>query len=120
MEKKKYTPAQGNCIISEDVIGIIAGNAALETPGVATLAHRPADWRGIVTSASGKSVVVMNTENDTSLDVYITLQAQARIQETSAEVQRNVKSAVQAMTGKPVTRVNIHVMGIVFEEDDKK
>lgn len=32
-------------------------------------------------------------------------------------MQHGVKVAVQSMTGKPVTKVNVHVAGIVLEEE---
>ena len=35
----------------------------------------------------------------------------------AGEVQHGVKVAVQSMTGKPVTKVNVHVAGIVFDEE---
>ena len=50
------------------------------------------------------------------LDVYLNLKQGARIQETASQVQHDVKVAVQAMTGKPVTRVNVHVAGMALEE----
>ena len=47
------------------------------------------------------------------LDVYVTLYQGARIQETALALQQNVKLAVQSMTGKPVTKVNVHIEGVV-------
>ena len=47
MDDKGYRPSEGSCIISEDVIATIASNAALEVPGVAGMAQRPADIRGL-------------------------------------------------------------------------
>lgn len=117
MDASEFKSAEGSCIISEDVIASIAGTAATEVTGVAGMASRPADLRGIMaTSSALKSVKVVNTENETSLDVYINLKQGARIQETAAKVQQNVKTAVQSMTGKPVTRVNVHVEGMALEE----
>lgn len=114
MEAKEFRAAEGSCIISEDVVAAIACTAAQEIPGVASLAVRPTDLRGIITSAS-KSVKVLNTEHETVLDVYINLFEGEKIQEVAAAVQQSVKSAVQSMTGKPVTRVNVHVQGMVAQ-----
>ncbi|MBQ8683954.1 MAG: Asp23/Gls24 family envelope stress response protein [Clostridia bacterium] len=119
MDANEFKTAEGSCIISEDVIASIACTAALETPGVAAMANRPADIRGIMSSnTASRSVRVTNTENDTVLDVYVTLKQGAKIQETAAALQKNVKLAVQSMTGKPVTRINVHVEGMVLEEKD--
>ena len=50
--------------------------------------------------------------------MYINLKEGVRIPDVAGEVQRVVKSEVQSMTGRPVTKVNVHVAGIVLE--DKK
>ncbi len=115
MEAKEFRPAEGSCIISEDVVASIASTAALEIAGVAGLAARPVDLRGIVAASASKSVKVLNTGHETVLDVYINLLEGVKIQEVCADVQQSVKSAVQAMTGKPVTRVNVHVQGMVAQ-----
>lgn len=119
MDAKEFKSAEGSCIISEDVVASIVATAALETEGVAGLAGRAADIRGIISrNDATRAVRVLNTENDTILDVYITLKAGARIQETSVALQQNVKMAVQSMTGKPVTRINVHIDGVVAEENN--
>ena len=117
MDTNEFKKAEGSCIISEEVIASIACTAAEEVAGVAGMANRPADLRGIIaTSAADRSVRVENNENGTSLDVYVKLCQGARIQETATQVQQGVKVAVQSMTGRPVIRVNVHVEGILGEE----
>ncbi len=116
MDDRKYSAAEGSCIISEDVIASIASSAAMEVPGVASMAQRPADIRGIIGSAASKAVKVLNNESETILDVYVNLKLGARIPDVAGEVQHNVKVAVQSMTGKPVNKVNVHVAGLVFDE----
>ena len=116
-DDKGYKPSEGSCIISEDVIATIASTAALEVQGVASMAQRPTDIRGLISSAAAKSVNVLNNENETSIDVYVNLRLGVRIQDVAGEVQHGVKVAVQSMTGKPVTKVNVHVAGIVFDEE---
>ena len=119
MDAKEFKSAEGSCIISEDVVASIVATAALETEGVTGLANRPADLRGMISqNASARSVRVLNTENDTILDVYVTLKQGVRIQETALALQQNVKMAVQSMTGKPVTRVNVHVEGMTMIEEN--
>ena len=120
MDDKGYKPSEGSCIISEDVIATIASTAALEVPGVAGMAPRPVDIRGIMGAGAAKSVKVINNESETVLDVYINLRVGTRIPDVAGEVQHQVKVAVQSMTGKPVTKVNIHVAGIVLDEEKAK
>lgn len=117
MDDKGYKTSEGCCIISEDVIATIASSAALEVQGVAGMAQRPADIRGLMSSAATKAVRVLNNENETILDVYINLRVGARIPDVATEVQHNVKVAVQSMTGKPVNKVNVHIAGIILEDN---
>ena len=119
MDAREFKSAEGSCIISEDVVASIVATAALETEGVAALSGRAPDIRGIISrNDATRAVRVMNTENDTILDVYVTLKAGARIQETAAALQQNVKTAVQSMTGKPVTRINVHIDGAVAADPE--
>lgn len=107
------TPQKGDCIISDDVITTITISAALEVPGVASMARRGVK---LVNGKPAKAVKVTTENDEIMLDVYLNLFASCRIPDVSAEVQKRVKSEVQDMTGKPVTKVNIHVEGVVFEE----
>lgn len=115
MDDKGYKVPEGRCIISEDVIATIASTAALEVPGVAGMATR-LELRNLMNSTAPKAVSVINNEQETIIDVYVNLKAGVRIPDVAGEIQRHVKSAVQSMTGKPVTKINVHVAGIVFEE----
>lgn len=117
MDTKQFKSAEGSCIIAEGVMASIVATAALETEGVAALSGRAADIRGMISrNDASRAVRVTNTENDTVLDVYITLKQGAKIQETALALQQNIKSAVQAMTGRPVTRINVHVDGVAVAE----
>lgn len=68
-------------------------------------------------SAAAGRCRVLNNDSETVLDVYINLKQGARIPDVAGEVQRSVKVAVQSMTGKPVTKVNVHVVGLSLEDD---
>lgn len=118
MDAREFkTEAEGSCIISEDVIASIASTAALDTAGVTGLSGRTADIHGfIATNAASRAVRVLNTDDDAVLDVYITINESVRVKDVAVAVQKNVKTAVQSMTGKPVTRVNVHVEGMTPEE----
>ena len=119
MDVKEYQTSEGCCIISEEVIATIACTAAAEVPGVASMATRLTDIRGLVTTPGNKSVGVINNENETVVNVYVNLCEGVRIPDVAGAVQRKVKSEVQSMTGKPVTKVNVHVAGIVLEPEKK-
>ncbi len=115
MSEQTYKSTDGSCIISEEVIATIACNAALEVDGVAQMAQRPMNIRGVMASAAARSVAVVSNANETVLDVYIHPKTDAHIPTMAEAVQTAVKNAVQSMTGSPVTKVNIHVARAVTE-----
>ncbi|MBQ9413689.1 MAG: Asp23/Gls24 family envelope stress response protein [Clostridia bacterium] len=122
MSEEIYRSTDGSCIISEEVIATIASNAALEIPGVVAMAQRPINLRGgVIRTGASRSVGVINNANETVIDVYIITLLTAHIPTVAEAVQQGVKSAVQSMTGSPVTKVNVHVMRAEDEvkEDDE-
>ena len=117
MGDKGYQTPEGRCIISEDVIATIASTAAVEVAGVAGMANRVKDLRGLVAGGASRSVDVVNNETEIIVDVYVNLKSGVRIPDVAAEVQQVVKREVQAMTGRPVTKVNVHVAGLVLDDN---
>ena len=116
MSDKGFRSVEENCVISEDVIATIAGTAVKEIPGVAGLGQKPSDIFGKIGSAGSRAVKIVNKDGEPVITIYIQVTEGAHIQEVAAAVQRAVKKEVQAMTGRPVTRVDVNIAGVVFAE----
>lgn len=101
-------------VISEEVLATIAANAAKDVEGVARLGSRPADLYTTfkIGADASKMVAVTMTDYDIRCHVYIDLVHTAKIQEVCRNVQTAVKEAIQNMTGRVVTRVDVSVTGI--------
>lgn len=101
-------------VISEEVLATIAANAAKDVEGVARLGNRPADLYTTfkIGADASKKVAVTMTDYDIRVHVYIVLVHTAKIQEVCRNVQTAVKEAIQNMTGRVVTRVDVSVTGI--------
>lgn len=112
----------GNVKVSSDVIATIASTAAMEINGVVGFMSKiPTDFKGIFGIKNmAKGILVEITENEASIDMYLSLKYGSKIQEVSQKVQENVKNAVDTMTGMEVTKVNIFINGVVLEEKDQK
>lgn len=116
MEKQSREPI-GNLKISHEVIATIAGFAAREIDGVASMAVSPGNIRRFLPrSTTEKSIRIELTDDVAAIDVYVNLRYGAKIPVVSERIQRSVKEAVQNMTGIVVAKVNIFVVGIDFEE----
>lgn len=110
----------GDLVISEDVIATIAINAAKDVEGVAGLGTRPTDFYTSfkVNTENIKYVKVDLSDYDIKLHMYLILSPSAKIQDVSANVQNAVKAAVQSMTGRVVTKVDITISGIASDLED--
>lgn len=108
--------------ISEDVVGVIAGIAASEVKGVSDL--NPQTTGGITQIFSGKNKVakgikgvkVTLNELDAIIDMVISVEYGYKIPEVVQEVQKNVISNVESITGLKVSKVNIVVNNIYVKE----
>ena len=104
--------------ISNDVIAVIAGVAASEVPGVATMAG---SFTGGLTEALkgkknlAKGIKVEATDSTAKIDVNIIVEYGSRIPDVAFEIQNRVKKSVESMTGLKVEEVNVHVQGVNTE-----
>lgn len=108
--------------ITDEVVAIIAGVAAIEVPGVFGMSGGIA---GGIAEALGrknlsKGVKVESSDKDATIDLYIIVEYGYRIPDVAWTIQEKVKNAVENMTGLNVIEVNIHIQGVNIEKDNKK
>lgn len=118
MEISKIT-AKGSLTISEEAISAIVTNAAKDVDGVTGFSNRPADVVSTIKSGSLKvmsPVRVMLDGDEIKIYIYINIESGAKIQPVAEKVQRVVKEAVQNMTGKLVSKVNVIIASVENEE----
>ncbi|MDR3552705.1 MAG: Asp23/Gls24 family envelope stress response protein [Clostridia bacterium] len=122
MEQSKYRD-NGSLKISEEVISKIAGLTTNEIKGVAGLSLRPnitdAKFRGILAKNSiGRAIRLEMREGEAVIDVFVNLYLGAKIPEVASEIQSKVKDAIQNMTGITVSKVNVHVSGVIISQQE--
>jgi uncharacterized alkaline shock family protein YloU len=107
--------------IADEVVGVIAGIAASEVEGVASMSGGVVSGLGemLGKKSFSKGVKVEVGERQTALDLYIVMEYGIRIPEVARRVQENVKRAVESMTGLEVVEVNVHVAGVSFHTEVK-
>lgn len=113
----------GNINISVDVVSTIAGIAASEIEGVASMYSSLAGGIAEIFSSkknAGKGVKVEMKEKSVVIDLYIVVDYGVRVPELAWEIQESVKNNIETMTGLEVERVNIHVEGVSFEKQKKE
>ncbi len=111
------TRPPGKTTVAPDVLVEIARMAALKVEGVSAMAPVSGGVnrlfrRGIV---DGVRIAI---ENDVvSADLYIVLENDVNIRNTSRTVQKKVTRAITEMVGMDVEEVNIHIENIAYEEE---
>ena len=120
MEISKQTP-QGGVIISEEAVSSIVTNAAKDVNGVTGFSNKPDDVVSTIKKGSLKvmsPVRVFQDGDDLDISVYINIASGIKIQPVAEEVQRVVKEAVQNMTGKLGSKVNVIIASVEDHEPE--
>ena len=119
MEQRLHDANVGEVKIADDVVAIIAGIAATETEGVASMA-------GNITSELigklgkkklSKGVKITISESVVYVDLTLSIAYGCNIPKTSEMVQERVSAAVENMTGLPVASVNIKIIGVELSQE---
>ena len=122
-EKHTYTIQPdynlGEVKIAEEVVAVIAGLAAMEVDGVASMAGSTtkdiASRLGVKSMSKGVKVDVL--EGIVTAALTLNLKYGYNIKETTSKVQEKVKSAIENMTGLDVADVNIRITGVEMPEE---
>ena len=110
-----------NIKIADDVIAVIAGAAASEVSGVASMAGGFAGGISEVFSGKknfAKGIKVETGDKETKIDVNIIVEYGVRIPDVAYEIQTRVKKAVEGMTGLKVSEVNVHIQGVKTQQEN--
>ena len=125
-ENKEYYTQEmenGSIQISEDVVASVTGMAVFEVEGVCGLSSSIgtdiAEMLGMKTLSKG--VRLSTTETGAlRIDCDVVSKFGQNIFELAKNVQENVKSSVESVTGLRVAEVNVTVCGIALPKDSKK
>lgn len=121
-EAGKYDVAGiGTVKISEEVVSVIAGIAASEIEGVSGL--NPTTTGGITQVFTGKrnvtkGVKVVIGENESVIDMILSVEYGYNIPQVVKKVQENVMETVENITGLKVSEINIMVNNISVRKQE--
>jgi len=117
--EKSNLKGLGQVNISDDVISVIAGTAALQVDGVVGMSGNFAgdiiEMLGKKNFSKGVSIVIEDGNVQISLDIIVKFGS--KVHEVALAVQKNVKTAVENMTGLSVISVDINISSLVFEKN---
>ncbi|MDE6751305.1 MAG: Asp23/Gls24 family envelope stress response protein [Eubacterium sp.] len=111
--------SKGGLVISEEAVSAIVTNAAGDVDGVVGFSNRPVDIVSTIKKGSLKvmsPVRITQDGDDLDISVCINIAIGKKIQPVAEEIQRVVKDAVQNMTGKLVSKVNVIIASVEEEK----
>lgn len=107
----------GQVNIADEVVTVVAGLAATEANGVASIAgnitNELVSRLGVKNLSKGVRVSIK--DDVVTVDLSLNVAYNANIPATCARVQEKVKSAIENMTGLKVGNVNIHIVSVEME-----
>ena len=120
MNEEKTLNEMGNVKISEEVIGLLAEKAIKNIDGVIGLTGNVMDSLVAIVSRKNnvKGVSADIKDEIVNITLHTVIRFGVRIPEIAWQIQENVKTVVESMTGLNVDKVNVCVDGVQFPEDE--
>lgn len=113
----------GTVSFATEVVATIAGLAATEVDGVASMISPSAGLADMFSRKSNrnltKGVRIDLDGNMVTVDITITVEYGSPVPDVARNIQENVKKAIETMSGLDVHSVDVHVTGISFEREQR-
>lgn len=122
-EVKLNDNPEGTVSFATEVVATIAGLAANEVEGVASMTSSNSALADILTRKSSrnytKGIKVDIEDNRVAVDVTIVVEYGSPVPDVARNIQENVKKAIETMSGLDVRNIDVHVLGVSFERENK-
>lgn len=104
--------------VSEEVIAKITEIAISGIDGVCSFVKGKISFSNLFVRAEQSSAIDVKINGDSvEVSAEINVNGNCRVKNTAEKIQQRVKDDIQNMTGIAVTKVNVFVRGIVFENE---
>ncbi len=122
MDKPEIPNEFGVIRIADEVVATVAGLAAVEVEGVANMSG---GWgtdlvEKLGKKNFGKGIKVEVKDDETAIDIFLSIQFGYAIPQVAENVQKEVKTAVETMTGLKVTAVNVHIVAVSMKKANEE
>ena len=113
----------GTVSFATEVVATIAGLAATEVDGVASMSSPSSGFADMFTRKNTrnftKGVRIDLDGNKVTVDITIVVDYGSPVPDVARSIQENVKKAIETMSGLDVRSVDVHVSGISFEREQR-
>ncbi len=119
-QKPEINNQMGTIRIADEVVSTVAGLAAAEVEGVASLSG---GWSTDLVEKLGrknlgKGIKVEVIDGSTSIDLSIVVKFGHPIPDVAETVQQEVKQSVETMTGLIVKAVNVNIIAVDIKKEE--
>ena len=108
-----------NVTYKKHVVISIVSLATQEISGIASISRKSVS---AIKSAFSKNInrgIIVDFENNNAkIDVFVNVKFGCSVKDVAFRVQENIKSSVESMTEYKVGSVNVHIVGVEFNETD--
>jgi uncharacterized alkaline shock family protein YloU len=109
--------SMGRIEVAPEVLLTIVRKAVLDIRGIRSLAPVPADVGNLFRrSARHEGIALDYREKRLTIDIYLFMDPNVNLRDTSRAVQVAVIEAIDKMVGIPVDAVNVHVEDVVYTQ----
>ena len=113
----------GTVSFATEVVATIAGLAATEVEGVASMSSQSSGFADMFSRKNSrnftKGVRIDLDNNKVTVDITIIVEYGSPVPDVARSIQENVKKAIETMSGLDVHAVDVHVVGMSFEREQK-
>ena len=111
--------SKDNVTYKKNVVISIVSLATQEINGVASISRTSVSAiKSALSKNINRGIIVEFENNAASIDVYVNVKFGYSVKDVAFRVQENIKSSVESMTEFKVSSVNVHVVGVTFNEND--
>lgn len=112
----------GEIVFANDVIATIAGVAAAEIDGVASMSGSVVDGISEIMGKKSftKGIKIEVNDGIVTAEINLNVKYGYRIHQVCENVQNAIKNSVETMTGLDVAAVNVNVQAVEFEKPEKE
>lgn len=109
----------GRIEVAPEVLTTIAHFAVLRVDGVSEMATIPPHIARMFRRATRQDGIMLDlSENQVKFNIYVIMDPQANVIETSRNVQSAVTESIDTLVGISVDAVNVHVEDVQFKQGE--
>jgi uncharacterized alkaline shock family protein YloU len=112
---------EGQITYATEVVATIVSVATTEVDGISGISGSNGALTGIIgRNKIPRGVKVDVNGENVKVDISVTVDYGMPIQKVGRNAQENVRKSIESMTGLHVQKVDLHVIGVSFEKENKE